>query len=196
MVTSPWTFVYLCLAWTVGPSVVPLYVCLGLGRLLPFGEDLVDRPTKWSSSDRQPWTMVYTLSSVEIVPNFMLDLPIFSPTDDLGNAHLSLFDLKISCLQIRWLPYRLNLWLAYRFCLEVCLIHLQPSHVSGCLSVLVSCCCSTWSDLMIIFHLVITLVDARRVWNLNKNLILSCLWQLIYVLLCYALTFRSPPCWL
>ena len=140
--------------------------------------------------------MVYTLSSVETVPNFMLDLPIFSPTDDLGNAHLSLFDLKISCLQIRWLPYRLNLWLAYRFCLEVCLIHLQPSHVSGCLSVLVSCCCSTWPDLMIIFHLVITLVDARRAWNLIKNLLLSCLWQLSYALLRCVLIFGSLACWL
>ena len=79
--------------------------------------------------------------------------------------------------------------------LESCLFCLQPSHVSGCLSVLVSCCCSTWPDLMIIFHLVITLVDARRAWNLNKNLILSCLWQLSYVLLRCVLIFRSPPCW-
>ena len=95
-----------------------------------------------------------------------------------------------------WLPYRLNLWLAYRFCLEVCLIHLQPSHVSGCLSVLISCCCPTWLDLMLIFPLVITLVDASHTWNLSTRSLLSCLRQLSYVLLYCVLILGSPPCWL
>jgi hypothetical protein len=31
---------------------------------------------------------------MDTLPNSMLDLPIVSPTDDLGNANLSLFNLK------------------------------------------------------------------------------------------------------
>jgi hypothetical protein len=53
---------------------------------------------------------------LETIPDFTLDLPIFSPTDDLGNANLSPFDLKIFACKIRWLPYQLNLWSVYRFC--------------------------------------------------------------------------------
>jgi hypothetical protein len=59
------------------------------------------------------------------------------------------------------------------FCLEVCLIHPQPSQVSGYLSVLISCYCSTWSNLMLINCLVVSLVDTRRAWNLSKNLVPS-----------------------
>ena len=95
-----------------------------------------------------------------------------------------------------WLPYRLNLWLAYRFCLEVCLIHLQPSHVLGCILVLISCCCPTWLDLVLVFPLVITLVDTSHTWNLSTRSLLSCLWQLSYVLLYCVLILGSPPCWL
>jgi hypothetical protein len=58
------------------------------------------------------------------------------------------------------------------FTLEVCLIHPQPSQVSECLSVLISCCCSTWTNLLLIFYLVLTSVNTRRAWNLAK---ISCL---------------------
>ena len=44
-------------------------------------------------------------------------------------------------------------------------------------------------------YLVITLVDTRRLWKLSKSLLLSCLRQLGYVLLCCVLIFWSPPCW-
>ena len=44
-------------------------------------------------------------------------------------------------------------------------------------------------------YLVITLVDARHLWKLSKSLLLSCLWQLGYVLLRCVLIFWSPPCW-
>ena len=37
--------------------------------------------------------------------------------------------------------------------------------------------------------LVITLVDTRRIWKLSKSPLLSCLWQLGYVLLHYVLIF-------
>jgi hypothetical protein len=82
------------------------------------------------------------------------------------------------------------------FAFEVCLSHLQPFQVSGCLSVLIPCCCPTWPDLMLIFHLVITLVDANRAWKLSKSPLLSCLRQLSYVLLCCVLILGSPLCWL
>jgi hypothetical protein len=52
-----------------------------------------------------------------------------------------------------------------------------------------------WSNLMLVFYLVITLVDARHAWKLSKSPLLSCLRQLSYVLLCYVLIFKSPPCW-
>ena len=44
-------------------------------------------------------------------------------------------------------------------------------------------------------YLVITLVDPRRKWKLSKSLLLSSLWRLGYVLLCWVLIFWSPPCW-
>ena len=44
-------------------------------------------------------------------------------------------------------------------------------------------------------YLVITMVDTMRLWKLNKSLLLSCLRQLGYVLLCCVLIFWSPPCW-
>jgi len=44
-------------------------------------------------------------------------------------------------------------------------------------------------------YLVITLVDARRLWKLGKSLLLSCLQQLGYVLLRCVLIFWSPPYW-
>jgi hypothetical protein len=179
-------FVYLCLAWTVGPSVVPLYVCLGLGRPLPFGECpcLIDQPS-------------LVLTNAGLWPRLLLakfwrPYPIsswtswFSPTNDLGNANLSLFDLEIFCFIDSISDWHIG------FCLEVCLIHLQPSHVLGCLSVLISCCCPTWPDLMLIFHLLITLVDARHVWNLSKSPLLSCLQQLSYVILCCVSIFGLP----
>jgi hypothetical protein len=54
------------------------------------------------------------------------------------------------------------------FYLEVCLIHPQPFQVSDVYQVLISCCCLTWPNLMVIFQLVITLVNARRAWNFAK----------------------------
>ena len=45
-------------------------------------------------------------------------------------------------------------------------------------------------------YLVIILVDIRRIWKLGKSPLLSCLWQLGYVLLCCVLIIGSPPCWL
>ena len=43
-------------------------------------------------------------------------------------------------------------------------------------------------------YLVITLVDTRHIWKLSKSPLLSCLWQLSYVLLRCVLIFGSPPC--
>ena len=43
-------------------------------------------------------------------------------------------------------------------------------------------------------YLVITLVDTRRIWKLGKSPLLSCLWQLGYVLLHCVLIFGSPAC--
>ena len=45
-------------------------------------------------------------------------------------------------------------------------------------------------------YLVITLVDTRCIWKLSKSPLLSCLWQLSYVLLRCVLIFGSPPHWL
>ena len=42
-------------------------------------------------------------------------------------------------------------------------------------------------------YLVITLVDTRRIWKLSKSPLLSCLWQLSYVLLHCVLIFKLPP---
>jgi hypothetical protein len=58
------------------------------------------------------------------------------------------------------------------FALEVGLIHSHPSQVSGWLSVLISCCCLIWPDLVVIFQFVLTLVNARPEWNQAK---ISCL---------------------
>ena len=38
-------------------------------------------------------------------------------------------------------------------------------------------------------YLVITLVDIGHIWKLSKSPLLSCLWQLGYVLLHYVLIF-------
>ena len=43
-------------------------------------------------------------------------------------------------------------------------------------------------------YLVITLVDTRHVWKLSKSPLLSCLWQLSYVLLRCVLIFGPPAC--
>ena len=43
-------------------------------------------------------------------------------------------------------------------------------------------------------YLVITWVDTRRIWKFCKSPLLSCLWQLSYVLLRCVLIFGSPAC--
>jgi hypothetical protein len=73
------------------------------------------------------------------------------------NANLSSSDILIFYMQVRCLLYRLNLWLVYRF-LPWSLLNPSPTFLSlGCLLVLISCCCPTWPNLMVIFYLVITL---------------------------------------
>ena len=42
-------------------------------------------------------------------------------------------------------------------------------------------------------YLVITLVNTRHIWKLSKSPLLSCLWQLGYVLLRYVLIYGLPP---
>ena len=42
-------------------------------------------------------------------------------------------------------------------------------------------------------YMVITLMDIRCIWKLSKSPLLSCLWQLSYVLMCCVLIFRLPP---
>jgi hypothetical protein len=186
-------FVYLCLAWTVGPSVVPLYVCLGLGRPLPFGECpcLIEQPS-------------LVLTNAGLWPRLLLakfwrPYPIsswtswFSPTNDLGNANLSLFDLEIFCLQIMWLPYQLNLWLAYRF-LPWSL--LNPSPTFPCLGMSISL------DLMLLPNMTGSYVNLSSVNHLGRRKAcvefkqeslaqLSSAIKLCYLVLCFNLWIAS-----
>jgi hypothetical protein len=72
---------------------------------------------------------------------------------------------KLFACKFVYLPYRLDLWLTYQFS-PWSLPNPSPTFPSlGCLSVFISCCCPTWPDLMLIFHLIITLVDARCAWT-------------------------------
>jgi hypothetical protein len=82
--------------------------------------------------------------------------------------YLSAMASKSYACNFMHLPYQLNLWLHIGFCLESCLIRPQPSQVSRCLPVLISCCGPTWPNLMVIFRFVLTLVNARRAWNYAK----------------------------
>ena len=50
--------------------------------------------------------------------------------------------------------------------LESRLFNLQLSQVSECLSVLISCCCSTRPNLILLFYLVISLVKTRHAWKI------------------------------
>ena len=52
--------------------------------------------------------------------------------------------------------------------LKSCLFCLQSFQVSRCLSVLISCCCSTRPKSHVNLYLVITLVNTRRIWKLAR----------------------------
>ena len=114
----------------------------------------------------------------------------------------------IWCNANRYLPWLWNLFLtdhvialsteslvsALALSLKSHLFNLQLFQVSRRLSVLISCCCSARPKSHVNLYLVITLVNTRRIWKLGKSPLLSCLWQLGYVLLRCVLIFRSPPC--
>jgi hypothetical protein len=60
------------------------------------------------------------------------------------------------------LPYQLNLWLHIGF-LPWNLLNPSPTFsVSRCLSVLISCCCPTWMNLLLIFYLAGTPLGGRK----------------------------------
>jgi hypothetical protein len=84
-----------------------------------------------------------------------------------------------------------NLWSVYRFCSGSLL---SPSQLLTSLNV-ISLDLMLLSNMTGTFHLVITLVDARRAWNLSKSPLLSCLRQFSYGPLHYVLILGSPPCW-
>ena len=116
----------------------------------------------------------------------------------------------IWCSANRYLPRLQNLF-PHRSCR--CFINWIPSQcissVSRILFVLSPTLPSLWMfvnlDIMlllgktkshVILYLIIPLVDTRRIWKLGKSPLLSCRWQLGYVLLHSVLILRSPSCWL
>jgi hypothetical protein len=92
-------------------------------------------------------------------------------------------------------PYQLNLRLVHRFC-PWSLLTSSPTFPS--LGIFISL------DLILLLNMIESLVNlssgnhlgGRKVCiDLNKDLMLCCLRQLSYVLLCYVLISGSPPCW-
>ena len=92
------------------------------------------------------------------------------------------------------LLYQLNPYLVHWLCPSnlVCFVSnsfKSPNVISLNLMLLLS---KTKSHVNL--YLVITLVDTRCIWKLSKSPLLSCLWQLSYVLLRCVLIFKLPPC--
>jgi hypothetical protein len=95
----------------------------------------------------------------------------------------------------RVVPYQLNLWLVHWFCPWSLLTYLQllpKSRMFISLDLmLLSNMTKSYGNLSSGHHFG----ERKACVELRKNLTLSRLWQLSYVLLCYVLIFRSLPYW-
>jgi hypothetical protein len=157
---------------------------------------LFDLPTKIDSCKRLLLAIVVRCQVVRPITNSILDLLATSPYRCFGTTLYLAAGSHNLVLANCVVPYQLNLWLVHRFLSSESTYFISNfSPCLGGLSVLILCCCPTWPNLMVIFHLIIILVNARRVWNLSKNPYPVAFdnWVMFSSAIC--LIFGSPPCW-
>jgi hypothetical protein len=165
-----WMFVHHAFAWYVSPSLDPSIFACTMTVLHPHMNTFIWSTNQDRFSQMPPFGHSCSLSSCKAHNQFYVGPPSYLSYRCFGTMLYLIARSQNLVLANHVVPYQLNLWFVHRFCPWSLLTSSPTSpHVSGCLSALILWFCPTWSSLMLINCLVVSLVDTRRAGIKQKS---------------------------